>query len=78
MTAPHMPMMNDYGLLECPFCDSLEVYLLDELVLSQVYCSSCGACSEWFVLHSSAIKAWNTRGGFLYSNTDYEDANNEV
>lgn len=20
MSAPHMPMMNDEGLLECPFC----------------------------------------------------------
>lgn len=26
MSAPHMPMMNDEGLLECPFCGSNDAY----------------------------------------------------
>ena len=78
MTAPYMPMMNVEGLLECPFCGSLEVYLSDELVLSHVFCSSCDVRTDDYLDTSMAVKAWNTRGGFVYSNADYEDINNEV
>ncbi len=78
MTAPHMPMMNEEGLLECPFCGSLEACLFDELVLSHVFCSSCDVRTDDYLDASMAVKAWNTRGGFVYSNADYEDINNEV
>ena len=30
MSAPHMPTMNEEGLLECPFCGSNEVKLYDD------------------------------------------------
>lgn len=72
MSAPHMPMMNDDGLLECPFCSSLEVYLSDELVLSHVYCSSCNVRTDDYLVASSAVKLWNTRGGFTYKDSDFE------
>lgn len=77
MTVPHMPMMNDEMLLECPFCGSLEVYLSDELVLSHVYCSSCNVRTDDYLVASSAVKSWNTRGGHLYTADDFNQAAKE-
>lgn len=77
MTAPHMPMMNGEGLLKCPFCSSLEVYLSDELVLSHVYCSSCNVRTDDYLVASSAVKSWNTRGGHLYTTEDFNQSAEE-
>ncbi|UVX30600.1 Lar-like restriction alleviation protein [Klebsiella phage VLCpiS13b] len=66
------PMMNDEKLLECPFCGSLEVYLFDELVLSHVFCSSCGSRTDDDLDASMAVKSWNTRNGHLYTADDYK------
>lgn len=66
------PMMNDDGLLECPFCGSLKVYLFDELVLSHVFCSSCDSRTDDYLDASMAVKKWNTRGGHLYTVDDYK------
>lgn len=77
MSAPHMPMMNDEKLLECPFCGSLEVYLFDELVLSHVFCSSCDVRTDDYLDSSLAIKAWSTRNGHLYTADDFNQAARE-
>lgn len=74
MSAPNIPMMNDEGLLECPFCGSLEVYLLDELVLSHVSCSSCDARTDDHFDASMAVKSWNTRNGHVYTADDFNQA----
>lgn len=81
MTAPHMPMMNEEGLLECPFCggspyeDSNEY---DYSIGYYVACKQCGCGTDEWPRQASAVKSWNTRGGFVYSNADYEDINDEV
>lgn len=77
MTVPHMPMMNDEGLLECPFCGSLDVYLFDELVLSHVFCSSCDVRTDDYIDASVAVKSWNTRGGHLYTAEDFNQTAEE-
>lgn len=78
MTAPHMPMMNDEGLLECPFCGSLEVYCFKCDDGWRAECNECDARPKACIDKMRAIRKWNTRGGFVYSNSDYEDINNEV
>ncbi|CAM33117.1 Lar-like restriction alleviation protein [Salmonella phage Vi II-E1] len=69
--------MNDEGLLECPFCGSLEVYLFDELVLSHVSCSSCDARTDDHFDASMAVKSWNTRNGHVYTADDFSRAAEE-
>ena len=77
MTAPHMPMMNDYGLLECPFCGSGDVHMDDELLLSQVACSSCGAQGGASITRNLAMKNWNSRNGNIYTADDFKQAGME-
>lgn len=78
MSTPHMPMMNDEGLLECPFCNSNDAYSDKNIHGYYVACSQCGCGTDEWLHQASAVKSWNTRGGFVYSNADYEDINDEV
>lgn len=78
MSAPYMPMMNDEGLLECPFCNSNDAYSDKNIHGYYVACSQCGCGTDELLHQASAVKSWNTRGGFVYSNADYEDINDEV
>lgn len=78
MTAPHMPMMNDEMLLECPFCGSPDVDCLEYDDGWHAECNECDARSKSCMDKMCAIRKWNTRGGFVYSDSDYEDINNEV
>ncbi len=78
MTAPHMPMMNDEGLLECPFCGSPDVDCLEYDDGWHAECNECDARSKSCMGKMCAIRKWNTRRGFVYSDSDYEDINNEV
>lgn len=48
MTAPHMPMMNNEGLLECPFCGSSETTMDREDGLSQIVCLGCGIATDLY------------------------------
>lgn len=78
MSAPHMPMMNDEGLLECPFCNSPDVDCLEYDDGWHAECNECDARSKACIDKMCATRKWNTRGGFVYSDSDYEDINNEV
>ena len=71
MSAPHMPMMNDEGLLECPFCGSSDVYMEDEMILSKATCHGCWASGGEWVSRSLSVKSWNTRNGNLYTAEDF-------
>ena len=64
--------MNDDGLLECPFCGSLNVDLFHELASSHVLCSSCYSRTDDYFDASMAVKSWNTRTGHLYTADDYK------
>lgn len=78
MTAPHMPMMNEHGLLECPFCGSLDADCLEYDDGWHAECNECDARSKTCIDKTCAKRKWNTRGGFVYSKVDYKDINNEV
>lgn len=73
MTAPHMPMMNDSGLLECPFCASVAVEFVTDNHWKFVQCVECGSRSDdWFKKDTAATK-WNTRNGHLWTKKDFAD-----
>ena len=77
MSAPHMPMMNDEGLLECPFCGSSETTMDREDGLSQIVCLGCGIATDLYQQKSVIIKKWNTRNGHLYTADDFNQAAEE-
>lgn len=77
MSAPHMPMMNDEGLLERPFCGGNEVYLIVDLVLVSVECECCCASSGEWCSSETAIRHWNTRNGHLYTTNDFNQSAEE-
>lgn len=66
-------MMNDEGLLECPFCG-----LVNSVVTAKdrpyffVECLSCGANGASALSLDSANRLWNTRNGHLYTADDYK------
>lgn len=72
------PMMNDDGLLECPFCGGENSMKDEDGQWHFVVCQDCGCRTDDWVVAATAIIKWNTRGGFVYSNSDYEDINDEV
>lgn len=76
MSAPHMPMMNDEGLLECPFCGSHEVKLYNDDGMYFAMCK-CGCSSDVHVTQLAAATQWNTRGGHLYNADDFNQAARE-
>ena len=75
MTAPHMPMMNDEGLLECPFCGSNEARLYS----GGGYCviCKCGCSTDDWLVRPAAIRQWNTRNGHLYTSDNFNQAAEE-
>ena len=77
MSVPHMPMMNDEGLLECPFCGSSDVYMEDEMILSKATCHGCGASGGEWVSRSLSVKSWNTRNGHPYTADDLKQSAQE-
>lgn len=78
MTAPHMPMMNDEGLLECPFCGDTHAYIdNDGPGAFYVACSQCGCGTDEWPHQASAVKSWNTRNGHLYTAEDFNQAAQE-
>lgn len=80
MTVPHMPMMNEDGLLDCPFCggnpyeDSNEY---DYSIGYSVACSQCGCGTDEWPHQASAVKSWNTRNGHLYTADEFNQAAEE-
>lgn len=77
MSAPHMPMMNDEGLLECPFCGGNDAYSDKNIHGYYVACSQCGCGTDECPHQASAVKSWNTRGGHLYTADDFNQAAEE-
>ena len=77
MTTPHMPMMNDEGLLECPFCGSNDAYNDKNIHGYYVACSQCGCGTDEWLHQASAVKSWNTRGGHIYTAEDFNQAAEE-
>lgn len=76
MSAPHMPIMNDEMLLECPFCGSNEVKLYNDDGMYSAMCE-CGCSSDVHVTKLAAATQWNTRGGHLYTADDFNQAAEE-
>nr|DAF78384.1 MAG TPA: restriction alleviation protein [Caudoviricetes sp.] len=68
------PMMNDDGLLECPFCNSNDVYPDSDLEGKKhfIWCGNCGCGTGVRPNKSSAVRKWNTRNGHLYTADDYK------
>lgn len=77
MTAPHMPMMNDEGLLECPFCNSPDVDCLEYDDGWHAECNECDARSKACIDKMCATRKWNTRNGHLYTAGDFNQAAEE-
>ena len=77
MSAPHMPMMNEEGLLECPFCGSNEAYKDNNDNGHYVACSQCGCGTDGWFKPALAIKAWNSRNGHIYTAEDFNQAAQE-
>ena len=79
MSAPHIPMMNDEGLLECPFCGecSYGVFLAQSDAGWCVACAKCEAATGDYFKKHHAVKAWNTRNGHLYTADDFNQAAEE-
>lgn len=72
MTAPHMPMMNELGLLECPFCggDPFTEKLSNGFA---VECSDCNCSTGSRLSMVLAAYRWNTRNGHLWTKQDFAD-----
>ena len=66
------PMMNDDGLLECPFCGGNDAYIDSKGDDFFVACAECGSGTDYWRLPGNAVKKWNTRGGHLYTTDDYK------
>lgn len=72
-----IPMMNGDGLLECPFCGSDDVSVVNGGILLHVECIQCNSKSDKYLRSGSAIKAWNTRKGHLWTVDDFKQMNAE-
>lgn len=66
------PIMNDYGVLPCPFCDSDDVYPDTDGKRYFVECGYCGCGTGPRLNEPAALRKWNTRNGHLYTADDYK------
>lgn len=68
------PMMNDDGLLECPFCGGISAYkdYCHRRSMHKVSCGDCGCGTDEWIYEEGAVKSWNTRNGHLYTADDYK------
>ncbi|UVX30137.1 Lar-like restriction alleviation protein [Klebsiella phage VLCpiS13c] len=66
------PMMNDEGLLECPFCGSENSMQNKDGKWHFVVCHVCGSRTDDWMNAATAVKKWNTRNGHLYTADDYK------
>lgn len=72
-----IPTMNDEGLLECPLCDSSDSFLECDSGLWRVACGNCECFTGDRLNKLSAVKAWNTRKGHLWTVDDFKQMNAE-
>jgi len=66
------PMMNDDGLLECPFCGSENSMQFKDEQWHFVVCQDCGSRTDDWINAATATSKWNTRNGHLYTTDDYK------
>lgn len=66
------PMMNDDGLLECPFCGDGNSMQTNDGKWHFVVCQDCGGRTDDWMDAATAVALWNTRGGHLYTAEDYK------
>lgn len=66
------PMMNDEGLLDCPFCCGKPYWEKANSNEFMVACEQCGCSTDHWLKLESAINKWNTRAGHLYTADDYK------
>lgn len=66
------PIMNEEGLLDCPFCCSLRVELVKEYAWTFIHCAECGSRTDDWIKEENAVNKWNTRAGHLYTADDYK------
>lgn len=78
MSAPHMPMMNANGFLQCPFCGCDEVGVAsDDDGWAYIECSDCFCRTDGFRNPKLMTDTWNTRNGHLYTAGDFNQAAQE-
>lgn len=77
MTAPHMPTMNEEGILECPLCQATIAHADSIDGKWIVECYECGCRSGVYMTDKGAIESWNTRNGHLYTAEDFNQAAEE-
>lgn len=77
MSAPHMPMMNAEGLLECPFCSSSDTDCFEYENGWHAECNQCDSQSGSYLIKKHAVKAWNSRNGHIYTAEDFNQAAQE-
>lgn len=66
------PMMNEDGLLDCPFCCGRAYWEKVNDKEFMVACEQCGCSTDNWMKLESAINKWNTRDGHLYTADDYK------
>lgn len=69
-------VMNDEGLLACPFCGN-DAYFENDGSDHFVACEKCGCGTDDWLSKESAVKAWNTRKGHLWTVDDFKQMNAE-
>lgn len=78
MTVPHMPMMNEQGFLNCPFCGCDDVGIaIDEDGWEYIECGDCYCRTDAFHNRELMTKSWNTRNGHLYTAEDFNQVAEE-
>lgn len=77
MSAPHMPMMNDEGLLCCPFCGGSP--FTEKLSNGfAVECSDCSCTTGPRLSKVLAVYRWNHRNGHYYTKADFAEKSWEM
>lgn len=79
MSAPHMPMMNEHGFLECPFCGESSVGIAtDDDGWQYIECSECYCRTDGFRNQKLMTDTWNKRHGKIWTRADFAEKSWEM